>query len=161
LASAAERLRTVVPVSLLLIFGLLFMTFQSVKDALLVFSGVPLALTGGVLALLLRGIPLSVTAGVGIITLSGVAVLTGVVMVSAIRGLMKEGVPVEEAITRGARLRLRPSLKIGLGTSLAFYQWLSTPGGARKYSNRSRRSLLEASFQPRCGASSCYLPCIV
>ena len=120
LASAAERLQTVVPVSLLLIFGLLFMTFHSVKDALLVFSGVPLALTGGVLALLLCGIPLSITAGVGFITLSGVAVLTGVVMVSAIRDLIQEGVPVEQAITRGALLRLRPILMIGLVASLGF-----------------------------------------
>lgn len=131
LASAAQRLRTVVPVSLLLIFGLLFMTFHSVKDALLVFSGVPLALTGGVLALLLRSIPLSITAGVGFITLSGVAVLTGVVMVSAIRDLLREGVPVEEAIARGALLRLRPILMIGLVASLGFLPMaLNTGTGA-------------------------------
>ncbi|MFL6602618.1 MAG: efflux RND transporter permease subunit [Steroidobacteraceae bacterium] len=120
LASAAERLRTVVPVSLLLIFGLLFMTFQSAKDALLVFSGVPLALTGGVLALLLCGIPLSITAGVGFITLCGVAVLTGVVMVSAIRDLIGQGIPIEAAIPQGALLRLRPILMIGLVASLGF-----------------------------------------
>jgi heavy metal efflux system protein len=120
LASAADRLRTVVPVSLFLIFGLLFMTFHSAKDALLVFSGVPLALTGSVLALLLSGIPLSITAGVGFITLAGVAVLTGVIMVSAIRDLIRHGAPVEEAITQGALLRLRPVLMIGLVASLGF-----------------------------------------
>ncbi|MBS0377178.1 MAG: CusA/CzcA family heavy metal efflux RND transporter [Proteobacteria bacterium] len=120
LASAAERLRTVVPLSLLLIFGLLFVTFGSVRDALLVFSGVPLALTGGVLALLVTGIPLSITAGVGFITLSGVAVLTGVVMVSAFRDLLQQGRSLEEAILEGALLRLRPILMIGLVASLGF-----------------------------------------
>jgi cobalt-zinc-cadmium resistance protein CzcA len=107
------------------------MTFGSVKDALLVFSGVPLALTGGILALLLRGMPLSITAGIGFITLSGVAVLTGVVMVSAIRGLVLEGVPVEQAIVRGALLRLRPILMIGLVASLGFLPMaLNTGTGA-------------------------------
>ena len=131
LASAAERLQTVVPVSLLLIFGLLFMTCGSVKDALLVFSGVPLALTGGILALLLRGIPLSITAGVGSITLSGVAVLSGVVMVSAIRDLLRNGVPLEDAIVQGSLLRLRPILMIGLVASLGFLPMaLNTSTGA-------------------------------
>ena len=87
LQSATARLQVLVPLALLLIFGLLFMTFGSMKDAALVFSGVPLALTGGVLALWLRDIPLSISAGVGFITLSGVAVLTGVVMISSIRML--------------------------------------------------------------------------
>ncbi|TXH04490.1 MAG: CusA/CzcA family heavy metal efflux RND transporter [Nevskiaceae bacterium] len=131
LASAAQRLRTVVPVSLLLIFGLLFMTFGSVKDAALVFSSVPLALTGGVLALLVRDIPLSITAGVGFITLSGVAVLTGVVMVSSIRDLRRDGVQLEQAIVRGALLRLRPILMIGLVASLGFLPMaLNTGTGA-------------------------------
>jgi cobalt-zinc-cadmium resistance protein CzcA len=120
LASASERLRLLVPVALLLIFGLLFMTFGSVKEALLVFSGVPLALTGGVLALLIRGIPLSITAGVGFITLCGVAVLTGVIMVSAIRDLIRDGVELERAIVQGALMRLRPILMIGLVASLGF-----------------------------------------
>ena len=120
LTSAATRLRTVVPLSLLLIFGLLLITFGSAKDALLVFSGVPLALTGGVLALLLRGIPLSITAGVGFITLSGVAVLTGVVMVSAFRELRRKGRTVDQAIKEGTLLRLRPILMIGLVASLGF-----------------------------------------
>jgi heavy metal efflux system protein len=120
LASASKRLSLLVPVSLLLIFGLLCMTFGSLKDAALVFSGVPLALTGGVLALLIREIPLSITAGVGFITLSGVAVLTGVVMVSAIRDLAAGGMPLAEAIAEGARMRLRPILMIGLVASLGF-----------------------------------------
>jgi cobalt-zinc-cadmium resistance protein CzcA len=131
LASATERLRTVVPLALLLIFGLLLVTFGSVKDALLVFSGVPLALTGGVLALLLRGIPLSITAGVGFITLSGVAVLTGVVMVSAFRDLLQQGKGLEQAISEGALLRLRPILMIGLVASLGFLPMaLNTGTGA-------------------------------
>ena len=131
LASAATRLRTVVPLSLLLIFGLLFVTFGSVKDALLVFSGVPLALTGGVLALLICGIPLSITAGVGFITLSGVAVLTGVVMVSAFRDLQQQGRDLQQAIVEGAMLRLRPILMIGLVASLGFLPMaLNTGTGA-------------------------------
>jgi heavy metal efflux system protein len=120
LTSAAQRLQLVVPVSLLLIFGLLFMTFGSVKDALLVFSGVPLALTGGVLALWLRDIPLSISAGVGFITLSGVAVLTGLVMVSCIRDLREQGMGLDAAIAEGALMRLRPILMIALVASLGF-----------------------------------------
>ena len=131
LQSAAARLRLLVPLALLLIFGLLFMTFGSVKDASLVFSGVPLALTGGVLALWLRDIPLSISAGVGFITLSGVAVLTGVVMVSAIRALRQEGAPLDRAITEGALLRLRPVLMIALVASLGFLPMaLNTGTGA-------------------------------
>lgn len=131
LASASQRLSLLVPVALALIFGLLCMTFGSIRDAALVFSGVPLALTGGVLALLLRGIPLSITAGVGFITLSGVAVLTGVVMVSAIRELVRDGMAVERAIVEGALLRLRPILMIGLVASLGFLPMaLNTGTGA-------------------------------
>lgn len=131
LSSAAARLQLVVPVSLLLIFGLLFITFGSVRDALLVFSGVPLALTGGVIALLIRDIPLSITAGVGFITLSGVAVLTGVIMVSAFRDLLQQGRSLEQAITEGALLRLRPILMIGLVASLGFLPMaLNTSTGA-------------------------------
>lgn len=119
LQSAAGRLQLVVPLALL-IFGLLFTTFGSAKDAALVFSGVPLALSGGVLALWLRDIPLSISAGVGFITLSGVAVLTGVVMISCIRTLRGEGVPVDRAIAEGALIRLRPVLMIALVASLGF-----------------------------------------
>jgi cobalt-zinc-cadmium resistance protein CzcA len=131
LASAAQRLRVVVPVSLLLIFGLLFMTFGSAKDALLVFSGVPLALTGGVAALWLRDIPLSISAGVGFITLSGVAVLTGLVMVAAIRDLRAQGMALEDAIEAGALMRLRPILMVALVASLGFLPMaLNTGTGA-------------------------------
>ena len=91
LESASARLQIVVPIALLLIFGLLVALFRSVKDALVVFSGVPLALTGGVAALMLRGIPFSISAGVGFIALSGIAVLNGVVMLTFIRQLMDEG----------------------------------------------------------------------
>ena len=131
LASAAKRLQLVVPLSLALIFGLLFMTFGSVKDAALVFSGVPLALTGGVLALWLRDIPLSISAGIGFITLSGVAVLTGLVIVSCIRDLRAEGMLVDQAIVEGALTRLRPVLMIALVASLGFLPMaLNTGTGA-------------------------------
>jgi heavy metal efflux system protein len=118
-------------VTLLLIFALLMMTFGSARDALLVFSGVPLALAGGIAALALRGIPLSITAGVGFITLSGVAVLTGVIMVTAFRDLARDGRGIEQAITEGALLRLRPVLMIGLVASLGFLPMaLNTGTGA-------------------------------
>ncbi len=120
LQSASERLTLLVPVTLVMIFGLLMMTFGSAKDAALVFSGVPLALTGGVISLWLRGIPLSITAGVGFITLSGVAVLTGVVMVAAIRDRLANGVEIDAAIRQGAMLRLRPILMVALVAALGF-----------------------------------------
>jgi len=120
LQSASARLQIVVPLALLLIFGLLFALFGSARDAAIVFSGVPLALTGGVAALLLRGIPLSISAGVGFIALSGVAVLNGVVMLSFIRQLRADGVGIEEAIRRGALTRLRPVLMTALVASLGF-----------------------------------------
>ena len=120
LQSAATRLQIVVPLTLLLIFGLLIALFRSAKDALVVFSGVPLALTGGVAALLLRGIPFSISAGVGFIALSGVAVLNGVVMLTFIRQLMEEGRPLEDAIREGALARLRPVLMTALVASLGF-----------------------------------------
>ena len=120
LISASKRLQIVVPVALLLIFFLLFSLFKSTRDSLIVFSGVPLALTGGVLALALRGIPLSISAGVGFIALSGVAVLNGVVMVSFIRKLLDEGLGIDEAIVEGALTRLRPVLMTALVASLGF-----------------------------------------
>ena len=120
LISAAERLRLVVPAALLLIFALLFALFRSARDAGIVFSGVPLALTGGVAALLLRGLPLSISAGVGFIALSGVAVLNGVVMLSFIRQLREAGQPLDEAIRQGALTRLRPVLMTALVASLGF-----------------------------------------
>jgi cobalt-zinc-cadmium resistance protein CzcA len=120
LISAAERLQIVVPLSLLLIFGLLFTLFGSGKDAAIVFSGVPLALTGGVAALWLRDIPLSISAGVGFIALSGVAVLNGVVMVSFIKSLRESGSPLDVAVREGALTRLRPVLMTALVASLGF-----------------------------------------
>ena len=131
LASAAARLQVVVPLSLMLIFGLLYMTFGSAKDAALVFSGVPLALTGGVAALWLRGIPLSISAGIGFITLSGVAVLTGLVIVACIRDLRAQGMGIDQSITEGALTRLRPVLMIALVASLGFLPMaLNTGAGA-------------------------------
>jgi heavy metal efflux system protein len=120
LQSASRRLAIVVPVTLALIFGLLLMAFGSVKDALIIFSGVPLALTGGVLALWLRDIPLSISAGVGFIALSGVAVLNGLVMVSFIRQLRQQGRTMDQAITEGALTRLRPVLMTALVAGLGF-----------------------------------------
>ncbi|MFO7324523.1 MAG: CusA/CzcA family heavy metal efflux RND transporter [Pseudomonadota bacterium] len=120
LISAGQRLAVVVPLVLLMIFGLLFMAFGSAKDAAIVFSGVPLALTGGVAALWLRGIPLSISAGVGFIALSGVAVLNGLVMISFIRRLRSQGRTLDQAITEGALARLRPVLMTALVASLGF-----------------------------------------
>jgi cobalt-zinc-cadmium resistance protein CzcA len=131
LISATKRLQIVVPISLLLIFALLFMTFGTVKDTLLVFSGVPLALTGGVAALWLRDIPLSISAGVGFIALSGVAVLNGMVMISFINKLREEGKPLDDAITEGSLTRLRPVLMTALVASLGFVPMaLATGTGA-------------------------------
>ena len=120
LISGAERLRLVVPITLLMIFVLLYLSFRSFVDSLLIFSGVPLALTGGVLMLWLRDIPLSISAGVGFISLSGVAVLNGIVLVSFIRNLQHEGQPLDEAIVTGALTRLRPVLMTALVASLGF-----------------------------------------
>lgn len=131
LQSAAERLSVLVPATLAMIFALLFVTFGSARDAALVFSGVPLALTGGVIALWLRDIPLSITAGVGFITLSGVAVLTGVVMVSAFRDRLAAGTTIDAAIREGALLRLRPVLMVALVAALGFLPMaLNTGTGA-------------------------------
>jgi len=118
--SATKRLQIVVPLALFLIFVLLFATFGEFKDALLVFTGVPMALTGGVAALWIRGIPLSISAGVGFIALSGVAVLNGLVMISFIRTLREGGMPVENAIREGAHTRLRAVLMTALVASVGF-----------------------------------------
>ncbi|HMN46629.1 MAG TPA: CusA/CzcA family heavy metal efflux RND transporter [Povalibacter sp.] len=120
LESASQRLAIVVPLTLLLVFGLLYAVFSSGRDTLVVFSGVPLALTGGVLALLVRGMPLSISAGVGFIALSGIAVLNGVVMLSFIRELRLQGTVLDEAIRTGALTRLRPVLMTALVASLGF-----------------------------------------
>ena len=120
LQSATKRLQIVVPVALLLVFMLLFAMFNNVKDGLLVFTGVPFALTGGILALWLRDIPLSISAGVGFIALSGVAVLNGLVMIAYIRSLREEGRSLDAAIHEGALTRLRPVLMTALVASLGF-----------------------------------------
>ena len=120
LASATQRLQIVVPVSLLLVFTLLFAMFGNIKDGLLVFTGIPFALTGGIVALWMRGIPLSISAAVGFIALSGVAVLNGLVMISFIRNLRESGLPLDAAIREGALTRLRPVLMTALVASLGF-----------------------------------------
>ncbi|NUM55219.1 MAG: CusA/CzcA family heavy metal efflux RND transporter [Candidatus Hydrogenedentes bacterium] len=118
--SAAQRLQLVVPLALFLILILLFMMFGNIKDCLLVFTGVPLALTGGVIALWMRDLPLSISAGVGFIALSGVAVLNGLVMISFIKKLLAEGTPLQQAVTEGAVTRLRPVLMTALVASVGF-----------------------------------------
>ncbi|QFT54779.1 efflux RND transporter permease subunit [Microbulbifer sp. THAF38] len=120
LESASTRLSIVVPLTLLVILGLLVMAFGSFKDALIIFTGVPLALTGGVLALWLRGMPLSISSGVGFIALSGVAVLNGLVMLSFIRQLRQQGGELITSIVDGAMIRLRPVLMTALVASLGF-----------------------------------------
>lgn len=132
LQSAAQRLQIVVPLTLLIIFILLFSTFGNVKDSLLVFTGIPFALTGGVFSLWLRGIPLSISAGVGFIALSGVAVLNGLVMITFINKLRAENtMPLEQAVLQGSFARLRPVLMTALVASLGFLPMaLSTGTGS-------------------------------
>ena len=131
LVSATKRLTIVVPIALLLIFILLFISLGSAADALLVFSGVPLALTGGILALILRDIPLSISAGIGFIALSGVAVLNGLVIITFIEKLRREGHALVDAVREGALTRLRPVLMTALVASLGFVPMaIATGAGA-------------------------------
>lgn len=131
LQSATARLQIVIPVALLMVFVLLFAMFNNVKDGLLVFTGIPFALTGGILALAARGIPISISAAVGFIALSGVAVLNGLVMISFIRSLREEGRSLDAAIHEGAMTRLRPVLMTALVASLGFVPMaLATGTGA-------------------------------
>jgi cobalt-zinc-cadmium resistance protein CzcA len=131
LESGRNRLLVVVPVTFLFIFMLLFATFHSVRLALLVFTGVPFAVTGGILALLLRGMPFSMSAGVGFIAVSGVAVLNGLVLVAFIGRFRERGESVEAAVYRGTLLRLRPVLMTAAVASLGFLPMaLSTTAGA-------------------------------
>ena len=120
LQSANQRLKVVIPFTLLLILGLLYTVFQSLKEALIIFTGVPLALTGGVIALWLRDIPFSISAAVGFIALSGIAVLNGVVMLSFIKSLAREKTSILVAVIDGALARLRPVLMTALVASLGF-----------------------------------------
>ena len=129
--SAAQRLEIVIPLALALIFVLLYTMFGNFRDGLLMFSGVPFALTGGILALWLRDIPLSISAGVGFIALSGVAVLNGLVMLAFIRDLIEKGMSLDEAIQTGAITRLRPVLMTALVASIGFLPMaLATGTGA-------------------------------
>ena len=131
LVSASQRLLIVVPVALLLVFLLLFVSLGTVSDALLVFSGVPLALTGGVAALLIRGIPLSISARIGFIALSGVAVLNGLVIIAFIQRLRADGLGISDAVRQGALTRLRPVLMTALVASLGFVPMaIATGAGA-------------------------------
>lgn len=120
LAKARQRLMIVVPIALALIFIMLFTAFGSVRHALLVYTGVPLALTGGIVALWLRDMPLSISAGIGFIALSGVAVLNGVVMITFINQLRQSGKPLRTAVVEGSLARLRPVLMTALVASLGF-----------------------------------------
>jgi cobalt-zinc-cadmium resistance protein CzcA len=120
LQSASNRLMVVVPATLVMIVGLLLLALRSFKDAMVIFTGIPLALTGGVLALALRDIPFSISAAVGFIALSGIAILNGLVMVSFIRELIKDGMGIDEAIVSGALTRLRPVITTALVASLGF-----------------------------------------
>jgi len=120
LESASKRLTIIVPLTLALILGLLVLAFGNLKDALIIFSGIPLALTGGVIALWMRGMPLSISAGVGFIALSGIAVLNGLVMLAFIRDLCKERGELMSGIIDGAMIRLRPVLMTALVAGLGF-----------------------------------------
>lgn len=117
---AQTRLAIVVPVALLLIFVLLYLSFNSARLAVLVFTAVPLAVTGGVVSLWLRSMPFSISAGIGFIALSGVAVLNGLVMVTFIRQLRLKGFGVEEAVVTGSMIRLRPVLMTAFVAALGF-----------------------------------------
>ncbi len=131
LERATGTLLIVVPIALFLIFVMLFSTFNSVKQALFIYTGIPFAIVGGVIALALRGMPFSISAGVGFIALFGVAVLNGVVMVSFINHLREEGKSVIDAVNEGAMTRLRPVLMTALVASLGFIPMaLATSAGA-------------------------------
>ena len=131
LISARNHLLLVIPLCFALIFFLLYSSLHSIKESLIVFSGVPLALTGGILALWLRDMPFSVSAAVGFIALSGIAVLNGLVMLTYINQLTEEGHPLEESIFTGALTRLRPVLMTALVASLGFVPMaLATGTGA-------------------------------
>lgn len=131
LEEAKARLGVVVPACFFMIFLLLFTALGSVKQALLVFSGVPLALTGGIITLWLRGMPFSISAAVGLIALSGVAVLNGLVMITRINQLVREGIEAHKAIVEGALSRFRPVLMTALVASLGFVPMaIATGAGA-------------------------------
>jgi cobalt-zinc-cadmium resistance protein CzcA len=120
LESASDRLLIAVPVALLLIFVLLYFNFSAAVPAALIFLNIPLAATGGILALAIRGLPFSISAGIGFIALFGIAVLNGIVLLTYISQLRESGVPLDEAVEQGANARLRPVLMTALVASLGF-----------------------------------------
>jgi cobalt-zinc-cadmium resistance protein CzcA len=131
LQAASRRLALVIPAALALVFALLYLMFNSVRDGLLVFSGIPFAMSGGVLALWLRGLPLSMSAAIGFIALSGVAVLNGLVMIAFVRSLRDQGCAPDDAMRIGAQGRLRAVLMTALVASLGFLPMaLATSTGA-------------------------------
>jgi cobalt-zinc-cadmium resistance protein CzcA len=131
LEKASQRLAIVVPLALAIVFALLYLMFGNLRDGLLVFTGIPFAMTGGVLALWLRGMPLSISAAIGFIALSGVAVLNGLVMLSFVRSLREQGHSPEQAMREGAQGRLRAVLMTALVASLGFLPMaLATSTGA-------------------------------
>jgi cobalt-zinc-cadmium resistance protein CzcA len=131
LQAARARLLVVVPLVLALIFVIIFAAFGSLRQALVIYSGIPLAVTGGVVALVLRGLPFSISAGVGFIALSGVAVLNGVVLITYFNQLREEGRAVVDAVLEGSLTRLRPVLMTALVASLGFVPMaIATGAGA-------------------------------
>ena len=159
LERARERLLIVVPVCFLLIFGLLYATFGNAKDAVMVFVCVPLALTGGILALWLRGMPFSISAAVGFIALSGVAVLNGLVMVTFINERIELGDKLEDAIIGGSLVRLRPVLMTAWSPRWVSSPWPSPPAPVPRCRSRWRPSSSAASSAPPCSRWSCCRRC--
>ena len=135
---AMKRQAIIVPVTLLLVFLLLYMTFNSLNNALLIILNIPFSLVGGIVSLYLSGYYLDVPASVGFIALFGVAVLNGVVLVSYINKLRQAGAPLEEAIRRGTELRLRPVLMTASVTMLAFFPSSILPELGPRFRNRWR-----------------------
>lgn len=137
LEEATARLAVALPVALLLILLLLYFTFRSVKQGLLIFTAIPLSAIGGVFALLIRDMPFSISAGVGFIALFGVAVLNGIVLIAEFNRLAKDGVEdIYERVRIGTRVRLRPVLMTAAVASLGFYQWLCPAHQVQKYNAR-------------------------
>lgn len=131
LVAARERLLIVVPLALALIFTFIFFTFGSVRQALAVYTGIPLAITGGIFALWLRNMPFTISAGVGFIALSGVAVLNGLIMISYFNSLRERGYVLRDAVREGALTRFRPVLMTALVASMGFVPMaIATGSGA-------------------------------
>ncbi len=131
LQEARRRLAIVVPVALALIFLLIFATFRSLRQAALVFTAVPLAVTGGVFALWARSMPFSISAGVGFIAVSGIAVLNGLMIITFFNQLREQGADLKTAVWDGSLLRLRPKLMTALVASLGFIPMaIATSAGA-------------------------------